>query len=112
MEIAIALPMHVSQAELPKEIANYVYDGEVLADGKDANWIALGYGSLYNHDNPANLRYETDLAEHVITFIAVRDIGQFEELTINYNALDGGHIWHNNHWFERLKVEPILKKCD
>lgn len=54
-----------------------------------AHAVALGYGSLFNHDNPASLRYEADPGNLSLRFIATRDIAAGEELTINYNAPQG-----------------------
>ena len=39
---------------------------------------ALGYGSLYNHGNPANMRYEGDDEAKVLRFVAIRAIAAGE----------------------------------
>jgi SET domain-containing protein len=49
--------------------------------------IALGNGSLYNHSYTPNARYEFREPEECLEFIALRDIGPGEEITINYNNL-------------------------
>jgi SET domain-containing protein len=49
--------------------------------------IALGYGSLYNHSYTPNARYEFRESEECLEFIALRDIEEGEEITINYNNL-------------------------
>lgn len=62
-------------------------DGSQLA-------IALGYGSLYNHDAAANLDFEPDYQQQVIRFTTNRDIEDGTELTIDYHAgLDNGQLW-------------------
>ena len=74
-------------------------------DGVDA--IAFGYGSMYNHADPSNMRYAADKQQVALIFTAVRDIAQHEELTINYNAIGGGHIWSDDNWFTRNDVVPL-----
>lgn len=69
--------------------------------------LALGYGSLYNSANPANLRYEAVPAETALRFTAVRDIEGNEELTINYNAIGGGAEWVDQNWFQRKGIPPV-----
>lgn len=52
---------------------------------EDSGAVALGLGSLFNHDGKeANLFYECVHDLNVISYIAVRDIKKGEELTINY----------------------------
>jgi len=48
--------------------------------------LALGYGSLYNHapDGVANAVYAYDGANNVITFTALRNIEEGEQVLINY----------------------------
>lgn len=69
--------------------------------------LVLGFGSLYNHANPANMRWECSPTNLAIRFISVRPIKVGEELTINYNAHGGGAVWHDDNWFERMQVKPI-----
>ncbi len=94
---------------VPKPIKHVIFNWNWLVGQKDDRQaIALGYGSLYNHANPANLRYEADADLPAMRFIAVRDIAEGEELTINYNAHGGGHEWPDNNWFERMKVRLVV----
>ena len=46
--------------------------------------ISLGYGSLYNHSYEPNAQYRHGRKR--ITYVALRDIAQGEEVTINYNG--------------------------
>ena len=55
----------------------------------DGAAIALGYGSLYNHAEAANLEYELDYDFDQIRFTALRDIAASEELLIDYAAGGG-----------------------
>jgi uncharacterized protein len=98
---------------LPPEVQKVVFNWGVLANADYSTdcctALALGYGSLYNHDNPANMRYVANPANGTLRFIAVRDIRAGEELTINYNAVGGDAIWNDDNWFDNiLKTKPIV----
>ena len=91
--------------KLPRPIKTMVFSWEALAGVPDSHALALGFGCMYNHDNPANLRYEADGESRLLRFIAVRDIPAGEELTINYSAHGGGAEWHDDNWFKRMRVK-------
>ena len=57
--------------------------------------IALGYGSLYNHDDNNNAEFEIDLNENVIRIIAQRQINTGEEITLDYKGLkeENNKLW-------------------
>ncbi len=67
--------------------------------------IVFGYGSIYNHANPANMRWYTEEAGEWAIYQAIRDIAQGEELTINYNE-SAGHST-DNRWFEKHNVDLV-----
>ncbi len=92
---------------MPPEVRTLVFDWKVLANMPGCNALALGFGSLYNHSNPANMRYQADPSGQNLHFIAVRDIAAGEELTVNYDAFGGGPEWHNNNWFDRMGINPV-----
>lgn len=92
---------------LPEQLQTRVFAWGVLADTHASDALALGFGSMYNHANPANLRYEANAAEELLRFVAVRDIAADEELTINYNARGGGHTCEDDNWFERMGVTRV-----
>jgi hypothetical protein len=46
--------------------------------------LALGFGSLYNHSDKANMIYKIECKEKTIKFTALRDIKKGEEITFNY----------------------------
>jgi uncharacterized protein len=48
--------------------------------------LALGFGSLYNHDCPSNADYFMDFEQQTIEIYAVHDIEAGEEITINYHG--------------------------
>jgi uncharacterized protein len=68
----------------------YVFDWE---EGRVA--IALGFGSLYNHDPDPNAEYEADHDEQELLIRARHEIAAGDEITIDYT--DGGAI---ELWFE------------
>ena len=47
--------------------------------------LALGFGSLYNHDYSPNAVYETFFEDQILKIIAMRNIKAHEEITISYN---------------------------
>jgi hypothetical protein len=94
-------------ASVPDEVRKLLFNWGVLANTQKMHCLALGYGSMYNHDNPANMRYEADPTLGVLRFIAIRPIGAGEELTINYNAVGGGHESAVDTWFEGMGIEPF-----
>jgi hypothetical protein len=95
---------------LPPQIQQVVFNWGVLTKTGDSVALALGYGSMYNHNDPANMRYLANPANGTLCFVAVRDIRSGEELTINYNAIGGDATWHDNNWFDYLKIEPIVER--
>jgi uncharacterized protein len=62
----------------------FLWDDEENPDIEAA--IALGWGSLYNHNAPSNARYVMDFEEQTIDIFARRYIEAGEEITINYNG--------------------------
>jgi len=96
--------------ELPIEIRHIAFNWHVLANMSGFNAIALGYGSMYNHSNPANLRYEAGWDGQFLRFIAVSQIIKDTELTVNYNALGGYPTSDKDSWFEDNEVEPIQRE--
>ncbi|MFM1987428.1 MAG: hypothetical protein RJA99_385 [Pseudomonadota bacterium] len=108
VEVAPVLVLKTGYDTLPALLKTYVFDWTALTGVPRSQGVALGYGSMYNHDNPANLRYVADARRGVMRYIAARDIEPGEELTINYNAEGGVHEWHeDDNWFERVGLEPI-----
>lgn len=57
--------------------------------------IGLGYASLYNHSFAPNARYLLQRDDHLIHFVALREIAAGEEITINYNGepADRDPVW-------------------
>lgn len=92
---------------LHKELKTFVFHWPVPEGAAATQALALGYGSLYNHANPSNLRYETDTDSRLLRYIAVREIAPDEELTINYNADGGAHVSEEEWWFEEKGIELV-----
>jgi len=70
---------HIEPTVLEPYIFNFGPQGEHAA-------IALGYGSLYNHSYSPNALYVKSWEELLIRFVALRDINDGEEITVNYNG--------------------------
>ena len=94
------------EIKFAREFSVLLFAWDRLAKVPDTSALALGYGSLYNSANPANVRFEADPAELVLRFIAAREIQPDEELTINYSAGDGGAESKDQNWFVRMNITP------
>lgn len=53
---------------------------------KEKIFLALGYGSLYNHSYQPNATYTIHNRDQTIEFIAVTDIKKDSEITCNYKS--------------------------
>ncbi len=95
---------------VPEEVRKLLFNWGVLANVPATHCLALGYGSMYNHENPANMRYRADVKSNTLQFIAIRNIALGEELTVNYNAVGGGHESQADTWFNGMGFEPVNAK--
>ena len=107
VEVAPVLVMKTDYDNLPELLKTYVFDWQALTGVPGRQALVLGYGSMYNHANPANLQYVADARNNVMRYIAARQIKANEELTINYNALGGVPEWDDDNWFERVDIDVI-----
>ena len=57
--------------------------------------IALGYGSMYNHELNPNANFILDLENMTIDIEAIQDIAAGEEITLNYHGEPGdeSELW-------------------
>jgi len=92
---------------LPPRLKTMVFNWGALTNTSASSALSLGFGSMYNHANPASLRYEANLENQSMRYFAVRDIKKDEELTINYNAGGGSHISDKDTWFEGRGIKLI-----
>src|SRR5262249_34959206 len=65
--------------------------------------IALGYISIYNHSYSPNAQLEQMLDELMMEIIAIKDVEQGEEITINYN---GDPENRDELWFTQRAPRP------
>jgi len=110
VEVAPVIVIENEATEILRQtiLRTYDFDWQVLAGTEHrATAIAAGYGGMYNHENPANMIYRADPVALTLVFTAARDISRGEELTINYNARGGGHVWHDDNWFESEGVSRL-----
>ncbi|KAI8989296.1 hypothetical protein BDB01DRAFT_781285 [Pilobolus umbonatus] len=54
--------------------------------------LALGLGSMFNHNNTPNVGFIRDIPNKLIRYVALRDINPEEELCISY----GNHLWFDD----------------
>jgi len=100
----ILVEMDLSSAHLELRTRLYQW-GQLCGDG-DAKAIALGFGSLYNHSDAPNLRYEPDAARGLMRYYAMRDIQRDEQLTIDYDQPIPGDEAQPS-WFELQGITKL-----
>lgn len=107
VEVCPVVVLSTRWNEMPQEVQRVVFDWGYLTNGSPASCLALGWGSMYNHGNPANVQYHAIADALCIHFRAARDIDAGEELTINYNETGGGTDSTDDVWFQDTGVAPI-----
>jgi len=110
VEVCPVLLLRVSFDELPEDLQRVVFNWARLAGMNGVQAVALGYGSMYNHDNPANLRYEASDDGQYLRFTAAESIERDAELTINYNDTGGDVRSEADSWFRLLGVAPYGRR--
>ena len=105
--IEICPVMLVQWAEIPEQLRRVAFNWGARTKGPCASCIALGWGSMYNHANPANLRYNANQSDPSLAFFAAREIEAGEELTVNYNESYGDIHSSEDIWFKGRGVTPI-----
>ncbi|MBK7343840.1 MAG: SET domain-containing protein-lysine N-methyltransferase [Saprospiraceae bacterium] len=88
----IVLPDHDLERIHQTALHDYYF---LWGEHRSACAIALGYGSLYNHNDNPNAEIELDYADDTIVFICVKPILPGEEITIHYHSDPefGGRLW-------------------
>ncbi len=105
VEVAPVVALTCRYADLQPELQRIVFHWGALAGMPGVHALVLGYGSMYNHANPANLFYRASEDGCSLCFVAVARIAAGTELTINYNAEAGHPSSTGNHWFEHMGVK-------
>lgn len=105
IEVCPVIQVDYPEEGLPDAIRRVIYHWGVLAQAPGVSALALGYGSLYNHANPANARYRASPDGGCLIVSAARRIERDEEITINYNAAAGEPSSSEDNWFAETGVE-------
>jgi uncharacterized protein len=94
--IEICPVIKIPKAQLPIIHKTILHDYYFLwGTNMDECAIALGFGSLYNHELHANANFILDLENDTIDIVAVKNIEAGTEITLNYNGEPGdeGALW-------------------
>jgi SET domain-containing protein len=78
----IEIPQDEAEFVSQSVLITYIY---YLGKNKMRPVLALGFGSIYNHSYTPNAKYKAKLNKKLIDFVAIKDIKQDEEITVNYN---------------------------
>jgi uncharacterized protein len=110
VEIAPMLMFRTDGCFFPSNLADRFFTWQSSELPSKENWGAItwGYGCLYNHDEPANMRHPIDCQQRTITYQTVRPVKKGEELTINYNSPDCGPTSDKDPYFTSRKINPVL----
>ena len=108
IEICPVIKLETPFNELPEEIQRVVFHWGVLAQMQTISGLALGYGSMYNHANPANARYKASPDGDLLVISANVKIEKGDEITINYNASEGEPQSNEDNWFALTGVTPYM----
>jgi len=80
----------IPKAELPIIHKTILHDYYFLwGENMDDCAIALGFGSLYNHEVHPNANFILDLENDTIDIIAIKNIASGDEITLNYHGEPG-----------------------
>ena len=86
----------IPKRELPIIHKTILHDYYFLwGDNLEDCAIALGYGSMYNHELNPNANFILDLENMTIDIEAIQDIAAGEEITLNYHGEPGdeSELW-------------------
>lgn len=106
VEVSPVIQISRNFEALDTELQRRVFDWGRLASRPGVRALALGYGSMYNHANPANLRYAAQADGTAIRFVAVTDVRAGDEFTINYNDTGGEPVSREDNWFRVARIAP------
>ncbi|WP_448211258.1 SET domain-containing protein-lysine N-methyltransferase [Colwellia sp. MEBiC06753] len=106
VEVAPVILLSGQYQQFPIEIKDRVFNWGHLTNTAPVSALVLGYGSIYNHANQPNLRYEACTEQKTLSFVALTEIAEGDQLTIHYDEASGQHQASANDWFERHDVIP------
>jgi SET domain-containing protein len=92
IEKCYCVPVTKNLENVPSFLKNYVFK-YVISDTEDTLVLPLGYGSIYNHSNNNNAKWEKAEEHMFFNFIAVKDINKGEEICTNYGV---SYLQRNN----------------
>lgn len=107
VEVALVIVIDSPFVEIHSILKRSVYSWGALTNTGKSCGLVLGFGSLYNHANPANMCYMADVNSETMSYIAVRDIKSGEELSVNYSSRQGEPESIKDSWFINRNVESI-----
>ena len=82
------------KGDLARVHASRLHDYYFVWAGEGETAIALGYGSLYNHDDDSNADYEMHFAEELIHVRSLREIPAGREICVDYtDGQDRSTLW-------------------
>lgn len=84
-EVIEVCPVISLDKEDTKEIDKTLLFDYYFAWREGGSAIALGKASLYNHSYTPNAVYKKDFQNDTLTFVALRDVKEGEEILSNYN---------------------------
>lgn len=80
----------IPKSQLPIIHKTILHDYYFLwGEDMDQCAIALGFGSLYNHEVHSNANFILDLENDTIDILAIKDISAGSEITLNYHGEPG-----------------------
>jgi SET domain-containing protein len=96
---------------LPEEDFQKIHDSTLhdyyflWGDEENQCAIALGFGSLYNHDYEPNARYFVDPEEETMEIYATKEIFPGDEITVTYNGHpdDKSLVWFEDPNYDKEK---------
>jgi hypothetical protein len=108
VEVAPALLLPDGHDGLPQLLKTRTFNwGRLTELNNGCEAVVWGYGSLYNHANPANMSYAADVDRSALVFTAARAIEAGDQLTINYNGVGGAPDSGDTNWFLRHGIDPV-----
>ena len=108
VEVCPVIILNADFKRLSRDVQLKVFDwNDLTGRGPNFHALALGYGSMYNGANPANLRYDALPEGPYLQLSTVRTIEIGEELTINYSGKQGSHESQGNPWFMGNEVRFV-----